>query len=889
MEAINGMKDRNLHSLIEASIDAFVMLNTQNQIIDLNAAAVELFGMKRDNLKAANFFNFFREPRKVEEFTKEVYAKEWVTHATCEITNSKGEKIEVLFKGALNKLVDGTASGVVVVLRKMNKQNLLEQSLREYKMFFNQSADFMCIANTNAFFEAVNPVFMDVLGYAERELLDNPFLYFIHPDDIYNTKKEVISLRRGKRTEKFQNRYRKADGEFIWLEWNAHPTQGKVYAIARDITIQKKIEQDLQRSLKEISDYKYALDASSIVEVTDSKGVIKYVNENSCLISKYTAAELIGHDHRRLNSGYHSKEFIKNLLSTIASGKIWRDEMRNKAKDGSIYWVLTTIVPFVDEHGKPYQFVAIRTDITEKKRAEAELIESKMKAEEAMKSKQQFLANMSHEIRTPLNAIIGFTKVILKTELTAKQKEYVSAIKLSGDSLIVLINDILDLAKVDAGKMTFEKIPFKLESSTTSLMHLFDSKIQEKNLILRKSYDQRIPEVLLGDSMRLNQVILNLLSNAVKFTSMGEIELAIKLLHEDSKQVSIEFLVKDTGIGIKEESISNIFENFQQASSGTSRLYGGTGLGLAIVKKILEAQGGRIYVNSQFGIGTTFTFVLTFEKVRPDFNWKSEEIDIDERDERIIKVLVVEDMPMNQLLMKTILDDYGFERDIAENGKVAIEMMHSKAYDIILMDLQMPVMNGFEATDYIRNTMKSRIPIIALTADVTTMDLAKCTAAGMNDYISKPIDERVLFSRILSLVKKSPYISQQEMNTREVEISQKCIDLTYLKQRTKSNRTLMMDMISIYLEQTPILIEAMNKAYEDRDWTTLHAAAHKMIPSFSIVGIDERYECKAKEIQELASTHQDSKELKPLIIAVQEVCEQACKELMEIYTKLKND
>ncbi|MBK7956993.1 MAG: response regulator [Bacteroidetes bacterium] len=563
--------------------------------------------------------------------------------------------------------------------------------------------------------------------------------------------------------------------------------------------------------------------------------------------------------------------------------------MRNKAKDGSIYWVLTTIVPFVDEQGKPYQFVAIRTDITEKKRAEAELIESKIKAEEAMKSKQQFLANMSHEIRTPLNANIGFTKVILKTELNAKQKEYVSAIKLSGDSLIVLINDILDLAKVDAGKMTFEKIPFKLESTTTSLMHLFDNKVQEKNLILRKSYDARIPEVLVGDPMRLNQVILNLLSNAVKFTSMGEIELAIKLLHEDSKQVSLEFLVKDTGIGIKEESISNIFENFQQASSGTSRLYGGTGLGLAIVKKILEAQGGRIYVNSQFGLGTTFTFVLTFDKVRPDFKWKSEEIDIDERDERIIKVLVVEDMPMNQLLMKTILDDYGFERDIAENGKVAIEMMQSKAYDIVLMDLQMPVMNGFEATDYIRNTMKSRIPIIALTADVTTMDLAKCTAAGMNDYISKPIDERVLFSRILGLVKKSPYISQQESNKEEVETSHQCVDLTYLKQRTKSNRTLMMEMISIYLEQAPILIAAMNKAYEDRDWTMLHAAAHKMIPSFSIVGIDERYECKAKEIQELARAHQDSKELKPLIIAVQEVCEQACNELTEIYTKLKNN
>ena len=220
-------------------------------------------------------------------------------------------------------------------------------------------------------------------------------------------------------------------------------------------------------------------------------------------------------------------------------------------------------------------------------------------AEDAVKAKQQFLSNMSHEIRTPMNAIIGFTKVVMKTELTAKQKEYLAAIKISGDALIVLINDILDLAKVDAGKMTFEQTPFKMDVSIAAMLHLFETKIQEKNLVLVKEYDKNIPEVLVGDSVRLHQIILNLVSNAVKFTSKGKITVSVKMLSEDEEKVTLEFAVKDTGIGIAANKIDSIFDDFQQATSDTSRLYGGTGLGLAIVKQLVEPQGGTIHVTSK--------------------------------------------------------------------------------------------------------------------------------------------------------------------------------------------------------------------------------------------------------------------------------------------------
>jgi two-component system CheB/CheR fusion protein len=559
-------------------------------------------------------------------------------------------------------------------------------------------------------------------------------------------------------------------GERIML-LNAHPIIQKSKSEKLILLAIEDITSRTRYYLKE----KYAL---SLIEASrdpliaiNPEGKITDINIATVNITGLSRKALIGsHFFDYFTESDKAIEVIKEVFT---KGSVVNFPLTLKDKEGKITDVLFNGSVYKDAAGNTHGIVLVARDITDQKRIATELSEAiiyaelatqiaeeaKLKsesarlfAEDALKSKQQFLSNMSHEIRTPMNAIIGFTKVVLKTELTAKQKEYLTAIKMSGDTLIVLINDILDLAKVDSGKMTFEKIPFNLDVSIDSMIKLFDTKIQEKNLQLINEYDLKIPEVLIGDPVRLNQIILNLVGNAIKFTSDGKITLRVYLLKEDKENATIQFDITDTGIGISENQLESIFENFQQASTGTSRLYGGTGLGLAIVKQLVESQGGTVKVKSKIGEGSTFSFILSFQKTSEKPVSKTETLYLD-KEIKGLKVLVVEDIALNQLLMKTLLDDFGFEWDMAANGKIAIEKLKTGDYDIILMDLQMPEMNGFEATEYVRTTLKSNIPIIALTADVTTVDLDKCKAVGMNDYIAKPIDEKLLYSKIIGLIK----------------------------------------------------------------------------------------------------------------------------------------
>jgi CheY-like chemotaxis protein len=304
------------------------------------------------------------------------------------------------------------------------------------------------------------------------------------------------------------------------------------------------------------------------------------------------------------------------------------------------------------------------------------------------------------------------------------------------------------------------------------------------------------------------------------------------------------------------------------------------------VKQLVTNQNGHISVTSTVGVGSVFTFSLSYLKTKSSAEAHIELFDLDPEVNNI-NVLVVEDIPLNQLLMKTLLDEFGFERDIASNGKIAIEMLKNKTYDIILMDLQMPEMNGFETTDYIRKTLHSNVPIIALTADVTTVDLMKCKSIGMNDYIAKPVDDKLLYSKIVGLVKKTSTEGTTLPEKISASAASKYVNLGYLDKRTKSNPTLMMEMISLYLEQTPTLLSTMKESLQNEDWSSLHSAVHKMIPSFLIMGINSDFESKAKKIQEYAVAKQQIDGIQELVNEIEFVCTEACKELEIEYNRIR--
>lgn len=390
--------------------------------------------------------------------------------------------------------------------------------------------------------------------------------------------------------------------------------------------------------------------------------------------------------------------------------------------------------------------------------------EAKEKAEESTKLKEAFLANMSHEIRTPMNAIIGFSDILSKGNLEEKEREYVKTIKSAGENLLTIINDILDISKIEAGMMTFEAHVFSPKEIFKSLEVMLIEKAREKKLELVFDCDENVPNNLLGDPTRLTQIIINLAGNAIKFTQKGSIIVLAKVLkdkydpaysNKEDGNVTLEFSVKDTGIGIPQDKLEQIFERFRQAESHITRKYGGTGLGLSIAKQLVELQGGTLEVRSEFNKGSLFSFRIPFKKssgVLPMHESPDKKYSIKELCN--LNILLVEDNQLNVKLILSLFSEYNLKLKVAENGSVGIEKIKETNFDIILMDMEMPVMNGYEAATFIRNELKSDIPIIAMTAHAMAGEKERCLSLGMNDYISKPINADLLFEKMYNLTSR---------------------------------------------------------------------------------------------------------------------------------------
>ncbi|MGD9993372.1 MAG: ATP-binding protein [Salinivirgaceae bacterium] len=539
---------------------------------------------------------------------------------------------------------------------------------------------------------------------------------------------------------------------------------------------------------------------------------------------------------------------LTRTMQKISINKNYNVQIEEKGKDeiGEMIKGFNTMISQIDK-----QNIALKL--------------AKEQAETSAKIKEQFLANMSHEIRTPMNGIIGMAKLLTNTPLAKEQIKYLENISTSADNLLVIINDILDFSKMEAGKLEFEQIEFNLHELLNKLKSVYYESAKEKGLYFKLHIGDRVPQFIIGDPTRLNQVLVNLLGNAVKFTEQGGIALLVKVVEQNRKESSLHFVVNDTGIGISPDKIDVIFSSFSQASSDMTRKYGGTGLGLTITKQLVELQGGNLNVESKAGEGSSFHFKLSFIHGKGKIKHKTELLQDEILDtSKNIRILLAEDNEINQLYVKTILESK-FEVEIAPNGLKVLELLEKNTFHLILMDLHMPEMDGYETTEIIRNLADKKlknIPIVALTAAAIKGEKEKCLAAGMDDYLSKPFDPKDLFQIIAQNLKiKVPEFQHTDKPNQETPADESSetytyVNLDYLHSIGQGDNKFKNDLIDIFREQIPKLAEQLKKALEDKEYTELSAIAHKAKSSVAMLGIVtlksqmETLENKAREAEE---------------------------------------
>jgi len=506
---------------------------------------------------------------------------------------------------------------------------------------------------------------------------------------------------------------------------------------------------------------------------------------------------------------------------------------------------------------------------------------SEKKAQEAAQIKENFLANMSHEIRTPLSAILGFTNLLKRQQLNPESDEFVGSIQSAGENLMMVVNDILDLSKIEAGMMRIVHAPFSVSGLMHSIETLFNERVREKGLKFHSKIDPNVPDTLIGDATRLTQILVNLIGNALKFSERGEIRVEIYNQMIKAGKIQLGFRITDTGIGIDKQKLTAIFERFNQAEDSITRNYGGTGLGLSIVRNLILLQDGNIEVKSEPGKGTEFNFYIPYTIADEQIS-KAQYVEGDLYKDMIntsVSILVVDDNAMNQSLMKHLLTQWNATFDIAGNGNDAIGKIKTKQYDLVLMDIQMPGMDGYTATNYIRTTLNSNVPIIAMTAHAMAGEREKCMSHGMNEYISKPINEHDLLKLINKFVtpKKEPE-SNAVVTLKEDSYS--FIDLSYMKEISKGNVNYEKTVTGQFIDCIPEDLSAMQIALDTKNYPELNKIAHNMKTSVAIMGLLPRL---SHILDALEFTQNADTDITPLIADLEAVCSAAIREANDFY------
>jgi PAS domain S-box-containing protein len=892
---------------------AIVMLDAEGKILSWNEGASGISGYKSEEIVGRHVSTFYTE----EDINKGVPVNNLLA------ANERGEmqtegwqkrKDGSLFWAhiTITRLVDENKQmrGYVKITRDITEQMRAETAIRQSRAQLAMSQQLAHIGSWELDLETKSLNWSDELyhiyGQANEEIKFERMFLLTHPADREFVMNTILDAINKHSSFDFRRRIIRSDGAVRTL----HSLGEVIFNESGKPVKMIGADQDITERLHEEEMEKLAMAATksfNSVIIANSEGKIEWVNEGFTKLTGYTFEEVQNTHGQLLRRGGLtglSRE-MGDYQQLLHDNKPVVYESKNYSKSGHEYWVITTLTPVIGHDGKIERIIAIDSDISERKKVEedlilsnriaehslkkgnkalADLLRAKKELEESMTVKEQFLAKMSHEIRTPMNAIIGLSDIMMESELTPEQQECLDAIRLSSQNLLSIINDILDFSRLSSGKMDLEAIPFRPLEVLEGVQRTVGFTATQKGIELVIDADSpKLPEYVIGDSVRLRQILVNLVGNAIKFTEKGRITITEKLLEEADGKATLQFIVSDTGIGIPADRLDTIFDSFTQASNETTRKYGGSGLGLTIVKQLAELHNGSVSVESTLGQGSSFIVNLQYtisdssHFVPVEQQRTLQETSLDGK-----RILLAEDNEMNQMLARRVFEKWNFDLEIAGNGKIAVDRLAKEHFDLVLMDIQMPEMDGYTATQYIRNNLpkdKAGIPIIAMTAHAIVGEAEKCISIGMNDYISKPFNRNTLYEKICALLKEVPQTEQQAVSESvQPKRTFEFIDLTYLSELAEGSEDFIVRMIRAFLVQTPQLIDQMKQGADSGNWQEVRAAAHKMKPSMDFIGIHSLKSVVAA-IENDAHERKNLDKIPFMIAEVHRVCDKAMQEL----------
>jgi two-component system, sensor histidine kinase len=640
-----------------------------------------------------------------------------------------------------------------------------------------------------------------------------------------------------------------------------------------DITDPKRYEQKLKQQEEK---YRGIIENMNLglIEVDLNEKII-YANQSFCNISGYSADELTGRNTIDLFLSPEARQNFESRQHLRNNGQSDAYEIQVRNKRGEVRWWMISGAPMYDPKGEITGSIGIHVDITNQIEVEEQLRNARQTAENSARVKEAFMVNMSHEIRTPMNAISGFGKQLLNTELNDKQRSFVNAINAASTNLLVVINDILDISKIEAGKMSVERISFSLREVVDTACNILIEKAEEKNLKLQKQIDKNLAEVLIGDPFRISQVLINLIGNSIKFTEKGEICICINVNETGRLGQEIELTIRDTGVGMSKDFLQHIFDKFRQEDDSTARTHGGTGLGMSITRELIELMGGTISVKSEKDAGTEFKIALIFPignaaeltaqypEIVPDNQLAGKTI------------IVAEDNPYNQLLASTILERYGATVVVCEQGEEVLSALEKQYADVVLMDVQMPVMDGLECTRKLRKLYGTGLPVVALTANAILGEREKCLAAGMDDFLSKPFEEQVLIRKVFKWIAAGSFIIRNKEKQKD-----QLPDLSRLKKIAAGDEAFLKKMLAIFVNDVPKQLAEMQLAYTANDFVKLAKLAHRIKPSVRDIGLNVDY---LQEIENAGKENVAAENVKDKLPQCIAEIEQAIQQIRENY------